>query len=467
MRIDSEFYEASHIRLERILQTKSYQALTTVARVADGNHFKISDDFLVEGIPYYRGQDTTGNFFIEQSDPVCIDFETFNQGFMHRSHLKKGDVLVSIVGTIGNVSLVTTNKQATCSCKLAILRPYSMSSEYLTVFLKTKFGQSQIKKFARGAVQTGFVLVDASQIKIATPSLGFQEQIGELLTQAHDLQRQSGQLYQDAEKLLLAELGLSDWKPKTNSFELAGVKMAVEETASVVSLGSVETFFRLDSEHWQPNLLAVEEQIKAYGFTPLGNHAKSVNRGIQPLFVDEGDVFVIASKAVRPARIRVDSNECTNQAFYSKPNVARARINKGDVLLNGTGVGTLGRAGIYDRDEPAVADNHVTIIRLRDSLNPYFLMLFLNALPGQVQSERWQTGSSGQLELYPNQIERFLIPNVPAELQDQIAGMIQESYRTKDASQHLLSLAKQAVELYIEEDEATAMALIESQYLGD
>lgn len=294
------------------------------------------------------------------------------------------------------------------------------------------------------------------------PDSNFQLQISQLITQAYEQQRQSEQLYQDAEKLLLDELGLNDWKPKTRSFTHAGMEMEVEDTVRTVRLSEIDTFFRLDSEHWKPNLLAIETKIREYGCSALGLHCFSIMRGIQPKFVDGGNVFVIASKAVRPARIRVDKNECTDQEFYKQANVARARVEKGDVLLNGTGVGTLGRAGIYDRDEPAVADNHVTILRLRSSLNPYFLMLFLNSLPGQGQSERWQTGSSGQIELYPNQIERFLIPNIPAEIQERVGEMIQESYRTNDKTQQLLALAKQAVELYIEKDEAAALALIES-----
>ncbi|MBA3784268.1 MAG: hypothetical protein H0X15_01820 [Acidobacteria bacterium] len=139
-RIDSEFYKKENLAIKALLEKQTCETIADVASISDGNHFGISDSFQDEGIPYYRGQDTTGNFFIEQSSPICIDEESYNKGYMKRSHLKQRDVLLSIVGTVGSVSLVTTISDATCSCKLAILRPKTINSEYLATFLYSNFG---------------------------------------------------------------------------------------------------------------------------------------------------------------------------------------------------------------------------------------------------------------------------------------------------------------------------------------
>ena len=50
-------------------------------------------------------------------------------------------------------------------------------------------------------------------------------------------------------------------------------------------------------------------------------------------------------------------------------------IKKGDVLINGTGVGTIGRAACYLHEQNALPDNHVTILRT-DKINP-FICLFI------------------------------------------------------------------------------------------
>ena len=53
-------------------------------------------------------------------------------------------------------------------------------------------------------------------------------------------------------------------------------------------------------------------------------------------------------------------------------------VKKGDVLLAPTGEGTLGKCCVYDKDIPAIADGHVTIIRVDQKIiDPYYLTDYL------------------------------------------------------------------------------------------
>jgi hypothetical protein len=167
-RIDAEFYSRNNIQALANLVTKGALPITKFVSVSDGNHMTVSDSYCDEGgIPYYRGTDIY-NFFIEQANsPLRIDYGAFDLPNMQRSHLKKGDVLMSIVGAIiGNLSLVTTDAKATCSCKLAIMRPKDIEPGFLAVYLQSYYGQNQIQKYKRGAAQTGLILEDFDQILI-------------------------------------------------------------------------------------------------------------------------------------------------------------------------------------------------------------------------------------------------------------------------------------------------------------
>ncbi len=95
-RIDSEFFKRDHLEVASKLKAKNLKPITDLVKVFDGNHMKISESFADAGVPYYRGQDIH-YFFIEQSSPIYINEETYNLPYMKRSHLKKGDVLLSIV----------------------------------------------------------------------------------------------------------------------------------------------------------------------------------------------------------------------------------------------------------------------------------------------------------------------------------------------------------------------------------
>ena len=99
-RLDSEFYKKKSLKIVEFLKRMQAKPLTDYVDVSDGNHMGISNKFTDKGIPYYRGQDIH-NFFIENANPICIDENTYNCSYMHRSHIKKNDILLSIVGTIG------------------------------------------------------------------------------------------------------------------------------------------------------------------------------------------------------------------------------------------------------------------------------------------------------------------------------------------------------------------------------
>lgn len=78
-----------------------------------------------------------------------------------------------------------------------------------------------------------------------------------------------------------------------------------------------------------------------------------------------------------------------------------------------------------------------------------------------MQSER-DAGGSIIKHWKPSKIEEVLIPIIDLDLQIQIEQKIKASFKLKTESKKLLDLAKQAVETAIEQDEATAIKLIEA-----
>ena len=256
IRIDAEFYSKAFIDIYDKLAFYDHKLLTSCVNVADGNHMAISDHFSKEGIPYYRGQDT-GAFFIENSTPICIDKNVFDLPVMRRSHLKQGDVLLSIVGTIGALSLVYDSREATCSCKLAILRPkVGESAELLATFLRSKYGQAQIARFTRGAVQKGLILADMDQILVPSFKDIFVNIIEKLIRDSYQLQENASIAYSNAEKMLQSRICVD-----TDISKLTSEKSFSE---------SFGTSGRLDAEYYQPKYDGLFNQLKKLPTKPLG-----------------------------------------------------------------------------------------------------------------------------------------------------------------------------------------------------
>jgi type I restriction enzyme M protein len=160
----------------------------------------------------------------------------------------------------------------------------------------------------------------------------------------------------------------------------------------------------------------------------------------------------VNSKHVLRNEVRLDDS---NRVATSEEGALLIRA--GDVLINGTGVGTIGRASAYLYDTPAIPDNHVTILRPDSSLDPVYLAVYLNSKAGQLQVDQRLRGSSGQIELYPADIAEFRVWLAPMPLQEDIRALVEQSFTHRQEAARLLDASKRAVEIAIELDETSAL----------
>ena len=219
---------------------------------------------------------------------------------------------------------------------------------------------------------------------------------------------------------------------------------------SVVNVSELEGALRLDAEYYDPIYLRNEEKIKLKRWTYLNDDEFFIRRGTQPLYEEEETGFyALNSVCILDGDIDFSNSKFVSKEFYMK-NIDSAFEFK-DVLVNSTGVGTLGRVAIVlYKDKEGLVDNHVTRIRLNRlvSLLPEYIFSFLRSLYGQSQIERLYHGSSGQIEIYANDFKQIKIPILSDTFQKQIQNLVLRSYDEKEKS---VSLYKKAEDTLLEE----------------
>lgn len=107
------------------------------------------------------------------------------------------------------------------------------------------------------------------------------------------------------------------------------------------------------------------------------------------------------------------------------------KLQKGDILINSTGVGTAGRVTLFELDGDYVVDSHITIFRPNDEVLPTFVLLVLSSVVGFKTLEKMADGSSGQVELSIETIKSIKIPVPPIPVQQEIVdacAKIDEEY---------------------------------------
>lgn len=446
LRIDSEFYSKENLRIIDIISKHKLNDITQLVKVSDGNHMSISDNFLETGIPYYRGQNIH-NYFIEESNPICIDLKTFNLPVMKRSHLKEGDVLLSIVGTIGGVALVTSNEKATCNCKLAIFRPENTDGYFLSAFLKSKYGQNQIKKFTRGAVQMGLILEDMNQIMVPIFSNSFQKQVRNLIQTAKEKSQLTRQTYTNAEIILLQAVGMQNFEPSKEPVNIKSFK----ESFGISG--------RLDAEYYQPKYETITNAIINYknGFQTLESFTDNYSTGFpykSETYSETEGVPLIRINNISKGNLDLTNaiNIPSSDISLSKKDIAQ----ENDILISMSG--TIGNSCKIRKGVIAVVNQRIMRITPKN-YNFDVLPLVINSLIGQLQLERIGTGGV-QTNVSATDIKQILIPNIEEQIQEQIADLVEESFKLKAESERLLEVAKTAVEMAIEENEEKALEYI-------
>ncbi len=98
----------------------------------------------------------------------------------------------------------------------------------------------------------------------------------------------------------------------------------------------------------------------------LGDNTSYLNRGISPQYVDVGGVLVINQKCIR--EFILDLGKARRHDPVQRKIDGRELLI-GDILVNSTGVGTLGRvAQVLSSDETMIVESHVTVMRANDNL---------------------------------------------------------------------------------------------------
>ena len=181
------------------------------------------------------------------------------------------------------------------------------------------------------------------------------------------------------------------------------------------------------------NVLDINDEIpfdipQSWVWVRLQEICTYIHRGKSPKYSEIKKYPVIAQKCNQWEGFRIDKAQFISPASvasYSEDQILQDR----DLLWNSTGLGTLGRIGLYPISKNpygfAVADSHVTVIRLlKEYVRPEYLHFFLSSPTVQNVIEDKASGSTKQKELATETVKRYLCPLPPVNEQERIIDKV-------------------------------------------
>lgn len=123
-----------------------------------------------------------------------------------------------------------------------------------------------------------------------------------------------------------------------------------------------------------------------------------------------------------PANLTANGVSLSPERFVapnSRNDPPRSRLRKGYLLFANSGVGCIGRAAVFNLDEPSNISQHINLIRLKD-IEPEYMAVYLQTRFARLQIAREKCGV-GACGINFDRIKSTLVPVLPESVRQEIA----------------------------------------------
>ena len=438
-RIDAEYYQKKYLQYQEMVQKRNGCQMGQICHFLIGpfgSAYDTSDYVDTPDYRYVRGQDVKP-FFLQDTSPKYMAKEDYIR--LKKYALQEGDVLLSVVGTLGNACIVQgQNLPAIFSCKSTAIRTDDIDPYFLLAYLNSRYGRQLLLRKERGAVQKGLNLDDLKSLDIPLLSSEFQKKIRSTSLNASKAIVHATEKYKIAQDCLFVAL-------KWNTVIMA--------TSAITRKRFSESFAisgRLDAEYYQPKYDDYYTLISAYpgGWSTVGKEFSHVNKKCTRTkktydYVEIGDVDVGMGIAMSN---RIDTADL--------PDNAKIITRKGDIIVS-TVRPNRGAVAILANNDLLVS-GAFTVLREVGSYKKEVLQVLLRTELYRDWLLRYNVGTSYPV-IKDNDVLNMPIPLLPNGLQNEIAQKVRESFSLRRQSEKLIETAVRAVEIAIERDEAAAV----------
>jgi len=458
-RIDAEFYQRKHLRLEQKLKLLGSERLRDSGAKLDCSAFypSITDayNFEGEGVPFLRVNEIQNGLVKTTEGTAFLPQSVLDANASTICRVSPFDIIIAKGGnSLAKLGLVPEEyKTYALSRDLIAVKTSKLKRNryFVWLFLHSDFGQCLLWRTASQTGQPHLTLPSIDALDIPVFSKAFEAVAENLYRTSVQCKSDAFAAYAASESMLLAALGLAGFSQSGNQVNIKSYK------DSFVGTG------RLDAEHYQPKYDDLHQALITHscGTTTVGDLAGEIANGAEVREYQEsgtpylrvGDLRFLdidASSVVKIDPVRAESG------------LKKIDLQVGDVLISRSG--SLAISAVVEAPwDKALISSHLIRLRIVDKrINPYFLALFFMTTPGKMQIQKWSNGGV-QPEISQPALKAIVVPVPPMAVQLRIRDLILNARQLRDRSNGLLEAAKRAVEIAIEKDEAAGLTYLADQ----
>ena len=275
------------------------------------------------------------------------------------------DLILAREAPVGNVAIIRQGQQVCLGQRTVLIRPNKecVDPDFLVYYLLSPKLQHNLLSSANGATVSHLNMSSIRSLEVQVPDIEVQKRIGAILARIDDKIELNTAINENLEQQAQAL-----FKAWFVDFEPFGGVMPDDWSKCIL-----DSMFSL------------------------------IIKGITPKYNEHSAQLVINQKCVRNHQIDLSLARC-----HEPKKVNEKWLQYGDIVVNSTGTGTLGRAAqVLFTPNNMTVDSHVTIIRA--SKQEYIYYLGLWATSHEHDFEMLQTGSTGQTDLPRERLKQMQI----------------------------------------------------------
>ncbi|MCX6717406.1 MAG: restriction endonuclease subunit S, partial [Candidatus Taylorbacteria bacterium] len=295
---------------------------------------------------------------------------------------------------------------------------------------------------SRQTEQVNLNNVEVGDVLVPLASEDFMNKIHSLHTQTHDLTVQSKKFYEEAENILLKELGLDIHKQSDDAISVRNLAECLQDN-------------RFDAEYWQPEYDSIIKKINSYrlGSSLISAEFKQIKSNFKPIekqdynYIEIGDVNVFTGE-VNSNSIQAEELPANAKIMFGKRQLITSKVRP-----------NRGATAVLDNHDGYIGSGAFVVLQEKESINLETLMVYLRLQPIKELLLRYNTGIS-----YPtitdSDLLKLPVPLIDKKVQKKITELVISAKKQRLKAKELLEKAKLAVEVFIEKDEVEAFKIL-------
>jgi type I restriction enzyme, S subunit len=402
---------------------------TVTLNVTDGTHVPPPDESY--GIPLLSAKNITDE--IQLHHGLRFVSQEYFQAEVKRTGLAAGDVLLTIVGSIGRSAIVPPKPQFALQRSVAILKPSGVSPKFLSFYLRSPRAGEYFAQHARGTAQVGLYLRDLKQLPVPVAPWNEQERIVALIEEQfsrldagvaalkrarENLKRMRRSLLADAcSGRLTAQWRVGNQGSQSGSSLLEDLLAAHTKIVRRKAKGCIPPDPRVIPD--LPATWAHASVDQVCSFVTDGEH-------LTPPRTSHG-VMLLSARNVQNGFLVYGVVDHISEETYQAL-ARRLEVRHGDVLLSCSG--SVGRSAVVPHGARFALVRSVAVLRpLLDMGRFISLMLRSPQLQAQINTRKTQTAQSN---IFQGEIRALTLPLPPHDEQSVIVSELERKLALLD-----------------------------------